>query len=499
MVLQRAFESCSCLSLGSFAVGGYGVSLFFDGGNVHTAFDVAENPSMYPRYGFLSDFGSQDCEDDNDVDFLLRCHINLVQFYDWMYRHHELIPPTDTFVDPLGRHLDYRTVLHKVQACHECSMQCIAYGAIYGSEDEYDYPEQVMLRSDGQRHRLIDRINMMYFKAGEPWAEHIIQEFRRVTDEAGFDGIHLDQYGFPKFAYIEKVSPDNLFDAEEAFAPFIRQVRETLPDKILIFNAVNNWPIKKVADAPVDAVYIEVWNPYSSYFYLMKIIEEAKTFGHNKPVILAAYLKPFQKDQSYSDDVRQSTFELTNATILASGAYHLIVGEDGAILQDAYYCDYGKLPDRERVIRYCDFAVRYRDLLYDPALQSAGFSYCGEGNGDLYIEDFSVSCDARAGSIWVLVNKKPGMKVIHLINLLDQTDDIWNAAKVPTREIHDLGLVVYCEDVQRAYELSPDAQDPSMHPCAFEQITNYMGLSYRFAVQSLKTWTTVVLFEKSRG
>ena len=59
-------------SLGEFPVGGYWVKT--DVGS--TAFDVEQ---------------------------MNRYHITSIQFYDWMYRHHQLIPNTDVFKDALDR------------------------------------------------------------------------------------------------------------------------------------------------------------------------------------------------------------------------------------------------------------------------------------------------------------------------------------------------------------------------------------------------------------
>ena len=41
---------------------------------------------------------------------LLAWHVTVVQAYDWMYRHAELLPPTDEFADALGRHVSLPTV-----------------------------------------------------------------------------------------------------------------------------------------------------------------------------------------------------------------------------------------------------------------------------------------------------------------------------------------------------------------------------------------------------
>ncbi|HBF76721.1 MAG TPA: hypothetical protein DDX02_02665, partial [Clostridiaceae bacterium] len=47
----------------------------------------------------------------------------------------------------------------------------------------------------------------------------------------------------------------------------------------LIFNAVNNWPVEKVAKAKEDAVYIEVWPPNDTYESLYNLISNAKKYA----------------------------------------------------------------------------------------------------------------------------------------------------------------------------------------------------------------------------
>lgn len=491
-VWKQQLEGKERVCVGAWPEGGYGVTLTQGDVRAATAFDVAAHPAAYPRYGFLSDFSTADRQDDTDIDFLLRCHINLVQFYDWMYRHHELVPKQTLFIDPMGRQLDFDTIRHKLSACHAAGMRCMAYGSIYGAEKEYGHPEQVMQRANGRPMQLIGFIDMMDFEAGGPWAEYIIGEFQNAIKEIGFDGIHLDQYGFPKYSYRGQTSENEIFDVENAFKPFLRQVRSSLPDAILIFNAVNNWPIQNVADAPIDAVYIEVWKPYDTYFYLQKLIQDARMLSGDKPVILASYLKPFSKESTCSEESRMAAFELTQAAIYGNGGNQLILGEHNSILQDAYYCDYGVLQDPEKAISYANFQVRYRDILFDKTLRPAGHTYCGEGNGDLYIEDMPVSCDGRPGTVWVLVNKKPGMKVLHLINLTNQTDACWNAEKRPVGSLWNLNLLLLCENISAAFWASPE--EPDLAPVDFERIENRDDLFYRLPIPKLNAWCMLVLY-----
>ena len=491
-VWKRKIENSERVAIGSWPEGGYGVTLSQGNISATTAFDVALSPVDYPRYGFLSDFFTNDRFDDADINFLLRCHINLVQFYDWMYRHHQLVPQQNLFTDPMGRELDYETIQHKLAACHDVGMSCMAYGAIYGAEKEYEHPEQVMLWPNGKPMQLIGFIDIMDFEAGGPWAAHITNEFKNVIDKVGFDGIHLDQYGFPKFSIRGHISDNVVFNVEDAFGPFLEQVRSSLPKAILIFNSVNNWPIQNVATAPVDAVYIEVWKPYDTYFYLQKLIIDARRFSGNKPVILAAYLKPFSKNSSCSEESRMSAFVLVQAAIYGNGGSQLILGENNSILQDAYYCDYGVLPDPAKAICYADFEVRYRDLLFDRALHPAGHTYCGEGNGDLYIEGVPVSCDGRPGTVWVLVNKKPGMKVLHFINLTNQADAFWNAEKRRIEPLQNLNVMFLCEKISSAFVASPE--NPDLNPVAYEFAEKCDSMGYRLHIPELNAWSMLVIF-----
>lgn len=489
--------------LGGFPEGGYGVCAEGNGVCQYTAFDVAEDAAAYPRYGFLSDFSASQRGKDEDVALLAKCHINFVQYYDWMYRHHEFLPPEETFVDPLGRTLSLDTIRSKLDACHEKGMKCMAYGAIYGAEAEYTsrYPEQVMLKKDGTFFNIISFIHMMDFHPGRPWSDHIIGEFKKAR-RLGFDGIHMDQYGYPKFAYSGQVSPETLFDVENAFAPFIEKTRRDMDDDtLLFFNAVNNWPVRKVASAPVDAVYIEVWSPHDSYAHLERLIADAKRYGGNKPVILAAYLKPFSPKEPAPPERAEACFRLAFAAIHASGGFHLVLGEEQGVLQDAYYPDYGRYSDAflPVVRRYTDYIVRYRELLFDDDMERCSMEYSGGINGDLYIPGTPVSSDARPGTVWSIVRKKPGCMVIHLINLLEQEDALWNKDKEPMAAHTALPLTVYCKDIACVYGMSPDDEDISMRPLSFEEVPHFGGKGYQIMIDRLETWYTIVIREKKTG
>jgi len=125
---------------------GYGADAFFrltDGegtrliGPLSTAFDVARHWKLAPRYGFLSDFAPGERGRLEDADSLLKFHLNVVQFYDWMYRHDELVPREDVFVDPMGRTLSHAVVREKIDALRRRGMASIAYAAGYAALKDF--------------------------------------------------------------------------------------------------------------------------------------------------------------------------------------------------------------------------------------------------------------------------------------------------------------------------------------------------------------------------
>lgn len=81
-------ENKTTVSIGAFSAtfAGYGVNVYqqndLEKPILQTAFDVAESPRKLLRYGFLSDFTEKD-RDNGALEWLLKCHINLIQFYDW--------------------------------------------------------------------------------------------------------------------------------------------------------------------------------------------------------------------------------------------------------------------------------------------------------------------------------------------------------------------------------------------------------------------------------
>jgi dextranase len=392
-----------------------------------TAFDVRSHWREAPRYGFLCNFDPATSHTEIQ-DFFRKYHLNVVQFYDWMERHDALVPRSPEFVDPMGRRLCTEGIHSRIRALKEIQAASMGYAAVYASLVDYAeaHPEQGLYDNLGKQYSLIDIFYLMDISSGSTWREHILSEFAKVA-EFGFDGLHLDQYGFPK---APKRRDGSTVRMDEAYPSFIDACREKLgPDVGLIFNNVSSYPVHSTANTQQDAVYVEVWPPMVRYRHLSDLITRIRLdVRGQKQVILAAYLKPFRQQRDAHPDAVAKSALLVSATIFASGAYHLILGESYGMLTEPYYPDYVPMvPELVAPLRAMyDIVTADGALLSGPDVVDVSWSFVGGINDDVVITGAPISVEPEAGKIWVRVTSTNLGLVIHLVNMLWLTSDEWN-------------------------------------------------------------------------
>jgi dextranase len=468
---------------------GYGVDVaLIDGAGVIAtasgAFDVLERWSQAPRYGFLSSFGPEmDAATIAEAaSSLCRFHLNVVQFYDWMWRHYKLLPPEDDFTDALGRSISLRAVRDSISSVQGIGAAAFAYGAVYGAEPEYSdlHPELVLVDKDGAPHHLAELFYIMDIHPSSPWTPMIVNEFAETVRELDFDGIHLDQYGFPKGTVWTRTG--ETCDLADDFPLLIDAAREAVvkekPSAGVIFNAVENWPIETVAPTTQDAIYIEVWPPDESYNDLRRLIQDAKRLGRGQQVVLAAYLTPFLEEPHAPES--EASALLATAVISSSGGFHLLLGERNGILCDPYYPKFGTLREAfvPRLRAYYDYLVRYEEWLTVPCV----------ADWDVTFENELIRTEAVPGTIWAIACKTSTERIVHLIDLRDQSDDRWNTARTPwSSGMSTIELTILIdENVDSVLIASPE--DPRAHELSFESTAT----GIRVEVPISGTWTTVV-------
>ena len=486
--------SCSGgeVRLSGFTPGGYGVKILSAEGEAwEGAFEIAGSAPAAVRYGFLADFGPGDV-DTEDVEWMRDLHINAVQFYDWMYRHDRLIPPGRRYSDPMGREMDAEAVRRKIERCRQLGMRPMAYGAVYAATPETAeaHPDWCMYTMSGRPMKFADWLYFMNVAAGSGWTEHLMAEYRDAI-AYGFSGIHMDTYGFPKRVWDSAGNPVEL---KNEFPGLInraaREVRGADASAGVIFNAVNNWPIDTVAASEQDAAYIEVWPPNDRYSDLYRLIRRARELSGGN-VVLAAYLKPFRDGGAAAE----SCFRLCWAAISASGGTQLVLGERMGLLSDSYYVDYTRLSGgfSDVVQKYCDFLVRYGELLYNDDGTDVTCTASGGINEDICFSSGSCafSTDGAADTVWTVIRESEKRTSINLVNLTNNSA-LWNEGKREPERLTDIRIRLRLDrPAAGAYMASPDAAGLGAEELKCSFIESPEGRIYTLELPELRYWALI--------
>ncbi len=468
--------------------GGYGVELRPGDGTVaHTAVEVLTDAFQRLRYGFVASYppGREVAE---VLRHFRRLHLTGVQFYDWAYRHADLVGPEPEWTDPLGQPGSLATVRELSAGFTGIGTAPIGYAAVYGvGKQEWPrWEHAALLRSDGTVHDLGGFLSIV--DPSDPaWLAHFRADLRRAVAAGGFAGFHLDQYGYPRRA----ARPDGVtVDLAAAFDTLIRAVREELPDARLIFNNVNDFPVWATTSSPQDATYTEVWQPHDNLADLAAVATRSRTLAPARPAVVAAYQTVFD---TLAPEAAELTTKFTMATLFSHGATQLLCGESGHVLVDPYYVrNHAAAPSTlDMLARWYDLLVAAGDILLAPGLPDVTRSVVGELNGEVdVLAPVRVSRHAEPGVVWRRVVDAPQGTVVHLINLVGQVETGWDTAKVPAPAVADLTL-----RVRRVGARLPRIRvaDPDRGPCFRQLPVSVDGEHAVAALPPLGVWQIVLV------
>ena len=428
-----------------------------------TAFDVLEDWTDFPRYGFLTDFtpGRENLEP--TIRYLARHHINGLQFYDWQYRHEELVPPHPTYSDPLGRTLSADTVRSFIQYGHDYGMKAMPYMAVYAASLPFweKHRDWALYDEEGEGHQFEGFLGLMDPSPGGPWINHIREECDRVLDDFKFDGIHIDQYGEPRTGYNARGQE---VDLPHSFTSFIGDLKEAHPERSIVFNAVKNWPIEALARSRTDFLYIEVWPPDTSYQDLARIVHQGRDLSGGKPVVIANYIP--------ADHV--ANVRLADAVIYAAGGTRIEVGEKGRLLADPYFPEHEPIhPELEEVLhRYHDFHVGYGDVLGP----SAARQY-----------DNMVKAPPE---VLTVVSRDPHRMCVSLVNFSGLENARWDESHSAPQPMAEIGIRIKSEgDIRTVTWGTPDSTDWQLQPLPWQDMNNEIQVK----VPQLDYWSIIVI------
>lgn len=465
------------------------------------AFDVSSDWTKFPRYGFLSKFGQiTESEMNEIIENLNRHHINGLQFYDWMNKHHKPLPmegemPAGTWKDIINRDIYFNTVQYYITAAHDHNMKTMLYNLIYGAwehADEDGVSDQWFIYKD-RTHTNKDFhplsapfLSNIYLldPSNAAWQQYIQQETAKVYRFLNFDGFHIDQLGDRGPRYTWDGTNLNL---SQTYKPFINAMKTVQPQKNIVMNAVSQYGQQFIAEASTDFLYTEVWNPFTSFNDLSNLIKQNNALGnYTKNTVLAAYINYDLADSP--GFFNTPSVLMANAVIFAFGGAHIELGEH--LLGKEYFPNNNlamKQDLKTDLIAYYDFLVAYQNLLRDGGTFNKIDIKCSDGTMALG------EWPSSQGNVAVVAKRIDNKQLIHLINFKDsKTSDFRDSNGIQSVPglIKDASLLLNTEEVvKKIWVATPDAIGGAPFMLNFAQNDDFVS----FKLPELKYWSMIVI------
>ncbi|HTW78237.1 MAG TPA: glycoside hydrolase family 66 protein [Terracidiphilus sp.] len=488
-------------------------------GTGYTAVDVSSQWNRFPRYGYLAHYSKAEGAMPAEwIAELNKFHIDGLEYYDFENRHEQPLAGTVEHPDPewkdiAGRRVERSIVDGFLAEAHRYHMMSMAYNTSYCAyADAFTNGSGVKLRwatwpkADGPRtletamalnldgddqwktHRLV------YMNQNLPdWQNYLFRKMAELFRVYPFDGWQVDTFGTTG-GYSYEGSYVNFI---LGFRPFVDNAHAFLK-KDIVLNTVNTWGQDDVARSAAAFVHSELWEDHETYSSIAAAAEQVHTANPAKAVVFAAYLQRQQKGNPVpkTNYFNPPSVLLADATIFASGAAHIELGDGSRMLSSEYFpadTRFAVSPDLSRQLRhYYDFLTAYENVLsYQVAVAPATVRVAGQTS----------SANGVPNTIWTLARQKDGRTIIHLINLLGSSDAHWrdvHADRPDAPLLKQLRVRIAAdEDITRAGWASPDVDGGMFHPLAMTQGNDNGERYVELVLPSLKYWDMIVLHDRT--
>ena len=467
--------------------------------------DVSSDWMMFPRYGFVGDFGKDKLAEgviEAEMEFLNRCHINGVQFYDWHNKHHWPLGGTmdtlyEVYKDIANRDVYNAAVKKYIDVQHGYGMKAMFYNLAFGILDDAKadgVKEEWFLykksgRGDQDAHTLPAGWKSSIYlvdPGNAQWQNYLIERNKEVYHHFDFDGFHIDQLGNRGTRYDWN---SNQVDLPSGYASFIHAMKKAHPEKRLIFNSVSSYGSGKiVGTGDVDFCYNEVWGSEDQFKDLYTIIKtNDMNSSHTRKSIFAAYM-------NYECSGREFNIPgvlLTDAVMFALGGAHLELG-DHMLCREYFPSQEVKMSSalKTMIVRYYDFMTAYENLLRGASSKAEiQVEVVSEATRKVPFNNWP----PKEGGVTTYAKKVEDKTVVHFLNFRSVDNLSWRDLKGtrpnPSKVFRSPVKVKYDAAATKVWVASPDQHAGAMQELAFTQENGYVS----FELPSLEYWTMLVI------
>ena len=512
--------------------------------------DVSTEWGRFPRYGFVSHYGSDKTVEQvkKEVDMLNRYHMTGIQFYDWQWQHHKLIPEGASQWKDVGlRDVFKSSIENYITKLHEVGSKCMFYDLLYGvTGNIVDGKPETPANLDGKDGISSDwgwidlhandkggyDLHQVQYPLGswpsiyvmnpgnQDWVNYLSKEIKKVYQHLKFDGYHIDQLGRQREAYyvnLQSKTEDgqkvytggdrrDTHDFEGYYANFINRMKSDSKDKSLVMNAVSNFGGSKiVGTGNVEFGYNEMWSADDYLWNYRKIIQDnRRNNGKNTfNTVFAAYQHCRNGKEG---QFRTSSALFGNATIFALGGSRIELSGDH-MLYTEYFPDNKRRMSNElqkSIIHYYDFLVAYENYLRDGNAETsvnmtmegvnvAAWDFSEPDPTKEKAEDQTIG--PKPYSVNTYSTTKGNVTAIQLLNYSNFSRDNFNIRDIketmpePNVLLNKKIVLDDAAPVARIWVASPDCFGGAPQEVVFIQNNGKVT----FTLPSLEYWTMVVV------
>ncbi len=491
---------------GGLAAGTYAVAAF-DSSGVLLAEEfttVGEHAGERPVHGFATSFSPEDGPE------VLAWHRSLrstvVQIYDWMASYTEPLGPTTGWEDPSHRPVSFTALRDLALELRALGAVALAYAPIYavGHAFAAEHPEMLLYDGEGHAIRFLDQI-ILANPGDSAWQRHFAHAYGSAADAIGFDGFHVDTYGYPRIAHDANGVAIDMRAAYESFMTFLRGAR---PFDTLSFNQVDGAPSATRLPAGPGFRYCEVWPPNDQWRHFEGLLDRTSgragmlSPGSRGTLVrgsISCYPPVWGIDSpggpipDHARDAALRTVVSTEAIVTCLGASSLIFGDRTAALCDPYYPKHARLTSDEAatVIRWRRFALRCRDLFLEG--EDTSWYEVGDENGSVVADATApVSPEPLGGAVFARVIQSPDRVTVGVVDLTGSANGKWSE---PTQKgtVSSVTLRVLLDNPERWHADAAvlGADDGRFTPLATRVVQHRFGPALEVRLPLVEGWSVL--------